>query len=98
MKLLYSILLLTSLFCFVACEPDETSTETSGTGKIVLYNNYWLLYTDTQLEFQPTNLADEFKVDQLKVRFKGFIEKDFLEDVGMPRIKKIKLTFIEKIS
>lgn len=98
MKPLYSILLLISLFCCFACEPDETSTETSGTGKIVLYNDYWLLYTDTQLEFQPINLADEFKVDQLKVRFKGIIENDYLEVVGMPRIKKIKLTFIEKIS
>lgn len=67
--------------------------EISGRGTITKTGNEFTIITDDDRQFVPTNLSDEFKIDKLRVEFRGIIHKN----PNQYGIDKIEFTYIKKL-
>ena len=65
-----------SLFLLLSCEDVNVQTEYSGKGTIKSETNTFFILADDSRNFLPKNLSDEYKVDGLRVEFRGNIEKN----------------------
>ena len=88
------LLLITIVILSLSCEDINVQTEYSGRGTLKSGTGTFFIASDDSRNFLPKNLSDEFKVDGLRVEFRGNIEKN---DQGPPNIEVIKLTYIKKI-
>jgi len=74
-----AVLLLVGAFFLSGCCRDcrENEVETSGTVKsIELEGGFFGLVGDDGQNYDPINLPDEYRIDNLRVYFKGLIRPD----------------------
>lgn len=83
---------------FIGCKETIESIiegqEISGKATITKSENNFTLVTDEGFQYVPTNLSDEFKVDKLRIEFKGIVQKN----PNQYGIDKIQITYIKKLS
>jgi hypothetical protein len=82
------------LFLLLSCEDVNVQTEYSGKGTIKSGTDTFFISADDSRNFLPKNLSDEYKINELRVEFRGNIEKN---DQGPPNMEVIELTYIKKI-
>jgi hypothetical protein len=94
-KNIFSFIALLIFAVLQSCDINEPviNNEISGKGTIKIVGDDFLLNTDTNLQYVIINLKDEFKVDSLRVEFRGIVYKNPNPD----GIDKIELTHINKI-
>jgi len=82
------------LFLLLSCEDVNVLTEYSGKGTIKSGTGTFFISADDSRNFLPKNLSDDYKIDGLRIEFRGNIEKN---DQGPPNMEVIELTYIKKI-
>ena len=97
-KILNTAFYLVFLFCFLpGCKETVESIiqgqNISGRGTISKYADDYTLITDDGDQYVPTNLPAELRIDNLRVEFKGIVEKNSNQN----GINKIEFTQIKKI-
>ncbi len=82
-------------FLCESCDLENLTFDTvvSGKGTIVKSEPYFLLNADNGIQYFPTNLSDEFKINNLKVEFSGYTQNS-----KWSLINEIDLTFIKKLN
>lgn len=89
-------IILSSLFinsCKEMIESFIDGQEISGKGTITKAGNEFTIITEDDRQFVPTNLSDEFRIDKLRVEFRGIIHKN----PNQYGIDKIEFTYIKKL-
>lgn len=92
-KAFFSIILI----LLMNCNPESLTVNTNqykGKGTIHRATNTYVIDTDDGRKFLPTNLSEEFKVNNVRVEFEGTIEKD---NTLPPNLEIIRLMSIKKI-
>jgi hypothetical protein len=90
------VYLIWSLFLILpSCNLEDiiVDNEISGKGTITKTGDDFILTTNTGLPYVPTNLPDDFKIDGLRVEFRGIIH----ENPNQFGIDKIEFTYINKL-
>ena len=87
--LLFAIVILS-----LNCEDVNVQTEYSGKGTIKSGTGTFFISADDSRNFLPKNLSDQYKIDGLRIEFRGNIEKN---DQGPPNMEVVELTYIKKI-
>jgi hypothetical protein len=88
------LLIIVIIVLSMGCEDVNVQTEYSNKGTIKSGTGTVFIASDDSRNFLPKNLSDEYKVDGLRVEFRGNIEKN---DQGPPNMEVINLTYIKKI-
>lgn len=75
----------------------DRSNDVSGTGAVSFFNvegGFWAIHGDDNRTYDPVNLPDEFKEQNLAVRFAGRVLRDRMSSHMVGDI--IELTSIER--
>jgi hypothetical protein len=90
---IYFIFLLSIILQSCDIESLVLGNEISGKATITKTGNDITIITDDWIQYVPVNLSDEYKIDKLRVEFRGVIDKN----PNQYGIDKIRLTYIKKL-
>lgn len=84
------------MLLILGCNPESITMNNTykDKGTIKLTTNIYIIHADKGRMLAPRELANEFKIGNLRVEFEGTVEKD----VSLPpNVEAIRLTSIKKI-
>ena len=91
---IYFIFLLSIILQSCDIEGLVFGNEISGKGTITKTANDFTIITDDGIQYVPINLSDEYKIDKLRVEFRGIIHKN----PNQYGIDQIEFTYIQKLN